>query len=353
MMNQERLIYQVPDPVKTKTPEIIGLKGSLSKSTSVKIIIENLSRIFQSRGIKVLIQSDVSLKSSNIGEIVDKIPDDVPLITVFCDAERPRYIRISAVDEYHSPDYDKSYILTFSDEDIIYFSQHTDYVAKMTLGIDHFGSFDDIKIEKSKDLTFGYFGEISYKKGVNQILAAFDTVVEKYPKTKLRILGSRIKDTDLHMIIRKESKNRKNLIYRDGWLPKTEQLKEFIASFDVGIFASKYEGFGLCPLECAGLGVPSIIPRHSGYMEYIDRSCFWSVNDVEQVWDAGYASYIVDHMALSDIMLGICADPNIVQKKALKASVVSNEYTWERSADIVLKTIQNVLVDPSRTSYNK
>jgi len=57
-----------------------------------------------------------------------------------------------------------------------------------------------------------------------------------------------------------------------------EQLSQFYMNIDYYIQASRGEGFGLCPLEAASLGIPSIVTDGSALSELIDDKMIFGVH---------------------------------------------------------------------------
>ncbi len=112
-------------------------------------------------------------------------------------------------------------------------------------------------------LTFGTFGELSPRKGVDVLVRAFQD--EFAPHEPVRLLlkttatpeGWGIRD--------------KRIRIAGGFLDRTALL-ELLCQFDVFVMPSRGEGFGLCGLEAMATGLPLIATNWSGPADYLDAA---------------------------------------------------------------------------------
>lgn len=127
---------------------------------------------------------------------------------------------------------------------------------KMTIienGID-FSKFDnsDIYREETRqkyninkdNIVIGVVGRLSEQKDPMISVQAFKRIKEKYPDTKLLMVGSGELEKDV-MQYAKENKIEKDVIIT-GWVNCVEK---YIPAFDIAILPSKWEGFGLVIIE--------------------------------------------------------------------------------------------------------
>lgn len=122
---------------------------------------------------------------------------------------------------------------------------------------------------------------------------------------------------------------------------------------DIGINTCDGEGFGLCNFEQAGVGVPQIVPKVGGFLDFMQKS--YSVMVTPQ-W-----SYYTDHSR--DFVSGeaeVCSVDDFVEalefyyknKKLItkygekSRSIISEKYSWDKKAkqfyDIIMEFTKDV-----------
>jgi D-inositol-3-phosphate glycosyltransferase len=132
---------------------------------------------------------------------------------------------------------------------------------------------------------------------------------------------------------------------------------------DIGINTCDGEGFGLCNFEQAGVGVPQIVPKVGGFLDFMQKS--YSVMVTPQ-W-----SYYTDHSR--DFVSGeaeVCSVDDFVEalefyyknKKLINKygeksrSVITEKYSWDKKAkqfyDIVMEFTKDVKPGVVSTATN-
>lgn len=117
-----------------------------------------------------------------------------------------------------------------------------------------------------------FLGRLTWVKGVRNLLQAMPTVLKKYPKTKLVVLGKGEEQRDLD-----ETANRlgirDNVICRFEFVPENERILHYAAT-DVCIFPSVYEPFGIVSLEAMAMAKPVIVGARGvvGFREQVEPS---------------------------------------------------------------------------------
>jgi glycosyltransferase involved in cell wall biosynthesis len=109
--------------------------------------------------------------------------------------------------------------------------------------------------------TFGTFGDLSPRKGIDVLIGAF--VEEFKPSEPVRLL-MKTTTTSQQWAIRDP---RVRLV--SGFLNQPELL-EFLGEMDAFVLPSRGEGFGLCGLEAMSTGLPVIATNWGGPSEYLD-----------------------------------------------------------------------------------
>lgn len=120
------------------------------------------------------------------------------------------------------------------------------------------------------------------------------------------------------------------------WAEDCASSAEIFAQGDCFVFPSKGEGWGLPPREAVAMGIPTIVPRHTGLDVGID--C-WATVILEKaqltVSDLGYGSqwYQPDIQEIAAAMTWCYEHPTEAREKALTGSKWLHEYqTWGDAA---------------------
>ena len=117
-----------------------------------------------------------------------------------------------------------------------------------------------------------FLGRLTWVKSVRNLVQAMPIVLEKYPKTKLVILGKGEEQRDIV-----ETANRlgikDKIIYRFEFVPEDERILHYAAA-DVCIFPSVYEPFGIVSLEAMAMAKPVVVGAQGtvGFREQVVSS---------------------------------------------------------------------------------
>lgn len=139
-------------------------------------------------------------------------------------------------------------------------------VKVIPLGLD-VSLFPEVKIPKDDEFIFGTMGTLTYRKGTDVLVKAFQ---KAFPKKEYPNVGLYIKtipvggiahawfaDGDL---LRNDERIRLNT----QSLSPTELITEFFEKINCFVFPTRGEGFGLPPLEAMCVGLPTISTNWSG-----------------------------------------------------------------------------------------
>ena len=123
-------------------------------------------------------------------------------------------------------------------------------------------------LRDSAVFTFVFVGRIVRDKGINELTEAFSLIHEKYPQTRLWIIGGREDHLDPISPQANDILEHHPAIsclgYRGG-----DELLAYYAAADCFVFPSYREGFPNTPLEAGALGLPSIVTDINGSREII------------------------------------------------------------------------------------
>jgi glycosyltransferase involved in cell wall biosynthesis len=190
----------------------------------------------------------------------------------------------------------------------------------------------DLQIEGLFLLGVGRFAEI---KGFRYLISAVPIILEKYPATKLVLIGFGPQEKELRSLI--SQLNLSNSVILPG-SQSGVKLAEYFATADVFIGPSvvtpegAMEGQGLVFLEAMASKTAVIASKVGGIIDMIED---------------GRTGLLVpqkDPESIAAKVLLLARDKDLREKLAYNAKeVVENRYSWEVVADAFVKTYQKIL----------
>lgn len=179
-----------------------------------------------------------------------------------------------------------------------------------------------------EDFVFVFVGRLVNDKGLNELVIAFNNLVEQFPEAKLILVGSDDGESD-HL-----PQSTWDIIKANEQIIEAGHqfdVRPFLAASDTFVFPSYREGFPNVVLEAGAMGLPSIVTDINGSNEIIQEK---------------YNGVIIpsqDDMALKEAMQWFLDHPNEVQKiaKNCRTHIKENyqrEYVWQE----VLKEYQRI-----------
>jgi glycosyltransferase involved in cell wall biosynthesis len=122
--------------------------------------------------------------------------------------------------------------------------------------------------KKNPIFTVGYVGSLASHKNVIMVLKA--AKILKSNECNFIIYGKGVEYEDL---IRFKEKNGLDRVRFMGFAPE-DKIAQIYDSFDVFMFPSKYEGFGLPILEAQSRGIPIIVYKKGKVPKEVTKYCF-------------------------------------------------------------------------------
>lgn len=168
------------------------------------------------------------------------------------------------------------------------------------------------------DLVLLHVGRQEFQKGIDTLLTAFATVLERHPKAVLLQAGRVGASTaDLERIITSLS-----LGDRVRLLGHRDDVPDLLAGADVFVFPSRFEGLGGSLIEAMALGTPIVAS---------------DIPAARQVLDAGANADLVqanDRVALASAITAMLDDaPRRARYGARGREIFAERFTLERSVD--------------------
>jgi glycosyltransferase involved in cell wall biosynthesis len=187
--------------------------------------------------------------------------------------------------------------------------------------------------------TFGTFGDLTLRKGLDVLLRAF--IREFKPDEPVRLLVKRTFATrELPWPIDPDPR----IEIRTGFLDQPALL-DLLQEMDAFVLPSRGEGFGLCGLEAMATGLPTIATNWSGPADYLDPTdsfpLAYRLTDARGTWVAGtrffgqWAEPDEDH--LRSLLRWLYDHPIEAAEMGRQASArVHATWTWTRTATQLL-----------------
>ena len=184
----------------------------------------------------------------------------------------------------------------------------------------------------NEPFTFGCFGDLSLRKGIDVLIRAFSDEFALDEPVRLRLkswrFGGQLRIDDPRIEI-----------HLGFWAH--EQVLAFLQQLDAFVLPSRGEGFGLCGLEAMATGLPTIATNWSGPVEYLDPIDSFplayrlvAAADTESNgvrYGGQWAEPEYTH--LRSLLRWIYEHPAEAARKGQRAAVrVHQHWTWERVA---------------------
>ena len=163
-------------------------------------------------------------------------------------------------------------------------------------GIDAVGVFNPEVLEiKKKDeirkrwsvpkdvFVIGYTGRMVQDKGIEELVAAFKRISEKYPKVILLLVGMLEERDAITPETINEIKTNPRIIHTGLVL---DDMEYYYAMMDVLVLCTHREGLGSVLLEAAAMGIPTLTTSHTGSRDAIKENVtgmFVTMNDANSI----------------------------------------------------------------------
>jgi glycosyltransferase involved in cell wall biosynthesis len=229
--------------------------------------------------------------------------------------------KIATVSEYSKSDMIKNYHINPEKIDVVY------------NGVDII--FKPLNEEKQEEVRkrysqgepfFIFIGALVPRKNLPRLLKAFDLFKEKTKNGyKLIFIGDAMHSFREIDRTFSEMKFKKDVVFA-GRIPR-EEIALLLASARALLFVSYFEGFGIPLIEAFCSGVPVVAGNRTSLPEI-----------------GGKGAFYVDPFSVESITEGmIKADQDLILRKnlILEGRKQKDKFTWERSAELLWKSIEN------------
>ena len=199
----------------------------------------------------------------------------------------------------------------------------------------------------NKIFTIGTMGALSYRKGTDILVEAFQKAfppmyfpdVRLLCKTSYNVFPFMKKDKRIQVIQGQ---------YDHDWM-----INEFAKKIDVFAFPTRGEGFGLTPLEMMATGVPAIVTGWSGPEEYMNEDVGWKIeydmeeatnftNEIYKEYCGQWAKPKIDHLV--EILRHTYYNREDVLRKGKNAAeCVKENWLWKDKIQMYLAALDKHL----------
>jgi len=172
------------------------------------------------------------------------------------------------------------------------------------------------------ELLLLFVGNPFSRKGLDRVMEALPALGNR--KYRLMICG---KDDPTPFLDKAKSLGvADHLVWNIGL---TSEINKYFAAADVFVFPTRYEPFGLVITEAMASGLPVITSKDAGAAELIeDGKDGLLIEDPE------------DSRKIAGLIVSLADDASLRQRLGIAARHKVEQYTWDKTADIMLEVLQ-------------
>lgn len=213
------------------------------------------------------------------------------------------------------------------------------FVSK--LGFDHeVFKFQKRSWEPGQDFYWTWIGAPNPRKGWPQTISAWGHLFQGEPWMKLIMKTST--DSGEGEVVQKG-----NVFYDSRSYEDPSDLAYLLKMSHGFVLPTAGEGFGLTPLEAMATGLPVVITRYGGHLDFLDESNAWLVDYVIEKQKDKYGVKIrpaaADIAQVGDRMIEIMRDyPAALRKAATGALRAHRKWTWLNAARQLMRNIDRM-----------
>ena len=193
------------------------------------------------------------------------------------------------------------------------------------------------------EIVFTFIGSLEKRKGVDILLNAYESVIQKNPNVRLWIIGPFDKKSNQNIDERESSsllKKAKALPDVTCWgrINERTELNRLLNASDVFVFPTRREGMPMAPLQAMACGVPVIISKIPGVTD---------LANIDQV--TGLFIPVGDVEALGSVMLKLAESPELrVRMSEAAVKRIHGFFSWQKHVTEWEKLYQNLSTESSR-----
>ena len=214
--------------------------------------------------------------------------------------------------------------------ELIRYGFSEDNIRVTPLGVDK--RFKPRKLKKDRFIV-GYLGALTYRKGIEYVIESFalfkklavgkdDPITE----SELWLCGKEGGDYPSGYLSELAKKlGIEEYVKFKGFIPE-EKIVETYNRFDVFVFGTHYEGFGLMILEAQRCGIPVIVRDSAKIPKEVSEYCLKAISPQD----------------MATKIHNLVANKNLRKKLVKEGIKYSSKFTWERTAKETLKVYEEL-----------
>lgn len=182
---------------------------------------------------------------------------------------------------------------------------------------------------KTDERLFMYVGALSKRKGIHELLLAFQKSISKFPKWKLALIG----DDRSNGLYKKQVKDlniEENVIFT-GVVP-SNQINNYMEQADVFVLPTLFDGWGAVLNEAASLGKALISTDQAGAAYHLIKN-----------GENGFMVKAKNIDELSNAMQYYMEHPEAINNYGQKSLELFKYYTPKKSAELFVSNIYDLL----------
>lgn len=167
-----------------------------------------------------------------------------------------------------------------------------------------------------------WVGRLHVQKGIDDLFLAWKEVIKTYPKAKLAVVG----EPDIEAYFKKKEyfpNLSKNVVFT-GYL-EGEKIYEILKSSKISLCPSYYESFGMVIAEALAAGLPVVAYNLPVY---------------KKIYNGGMVLAPIGNVNEFSLRIKeLLSSQRKRTKLAIAAQKIGHQFTWEKTADKILKLI--------------
>ena len=197
--------------------------------------------------------------------------------------------------------FERSSAFTKKNIDIIPFGIDTDH-------------FKPLAIERSDKIVIGTVKSLEKVYGIDILINAFAKVKKEIPQSELQIIGTGSERENLQKQVL-ELGIGKDIVFRDN--VSQNELPAIYNQFDIAVFLSRSESFGVSVLEASACEIPVIATATGGLLEVVDHNSTGLHVNPEDINDAAEKILSLIHNEKMRVEMGKAGRQKVIKEYSL------------------------------------
>lgn len=257
---------------------------------------------------------------------------------------RPFVLSVWGSDIYRFPNLSKANLYsikyTLRSADYLLSTSHSmaDYMKRFTskeaiitpFGVDTKLFSPSVNIIDNNYFSIGFVKSLAPVYGADDVIDAFLLFQSENPQVDARLTITGKGPDEQRLKEKVSSLGLSDKIRFTGYIPNSE-LPKLFRSFDVALFMSRQESFGVAAVEAMSCGVPVVATETDGFCEVIRDGL------------TGIIVPVGDTRAAADALKRLYSDPSLRKRFAGEGRrVVEMEYDWDENVNIVMNLYKKI-----------